>query len=109
MATRDKLAEELLDLRKKHEAAFAREKEIKKLLIADANGENFQVTIKGLGVVKVSAAKDKRCTGQAPELVIDAFLAMPQAQRDRLKDKGVVKIVEQWTGAYYGSVTPELF
>ena len=109
MPARDKLAEELLKLEAKHACDFARVREIKKLLIADANGENFQVTVKGLGIVKVSAAKEKRCTGQAPELVVEKFYALPKAEQASLTKKGLVALVEQWKDAYYGAVKPELF
>jgi hypothetical protein len=109
MATRSALCEELAKLRRKHADAFAREKEIKKLLIEDAGDENFQVAVRGVGVVKVSAAKPKHCKGTAPEIVVDAFLKLPQAQQDKLTEKGVVIIAEQWSGAYYGSVTVDLF
>jgi len=109
MPSRRALAEELVKLKSKHADVYAREKEIKKALIADADGENFQETIKGIGVVNVSAAKDKRCKGTAPEIVVDAFLRLPKAQQDRLTEKGVVIIAEQWSGAYYGSVSVELF
>jgi hypothetical protein len=109
MPTRHALCEELLKLRSEHADAFAREKEIKALLIKDAGTENFKEVVDKLGVVKVSAPKEQRCTGTAPELVIDAFLGMTELQRDKLTEKGVVKIAEQWTGKYYGSVTAELF
>ena len=110
-ADRQALCDELLRLRKKHLDAFTREKEIKSELTRSAGeaGENFKITIEGLGVVKVSAPKDKRCTGTAPEIVVDKFLALPASEQKDLTRRGVVVIAEQWTGAYYGSVTPELF
>jgi hypothetical protein len=105
------LCEELLTLRKKHADAFAREKEIKSALTASAGEaqENFKIAIDKLGVVKVSAPKDARCTGTAPEIVVEAFLALTEKERGKLTERGVVKIAEQWTGKYYGSVTAELF
>jgi hypothetical protein len=106
--TRAQLCEELAKLHKKHAAAFAREKELKKALTSAAT-ENFQQTIPGLGVVKVSAPKPKECTGEAPEISIDVFLAQSKKARDTLIQKGVVNMVQQWKGAYYGSVTVELF
>jgi hypothetical protein len=107
----EELSRELLNLRKKHCDAFAREKEIKSLLIAAAGdaGENLKITVNGLGVVKVSAPKDKRCTGVAPELKIEAYLALEPRERKDLLKRGIVADVEQWSGAYYGSVTAELF
>jgi hypothetical protein len=62
-----------------------------------------------LGVVKVSAPRDKRCVGTAPEIVVDVFLARPQRERDRLIKGGVVKMAEQRKDPYYGAVTVELF
>jgi hypothetical protein len=111
MPSRRTLAEELVKLKSKHAEVYAREKELKSALIkaaADA-GENFKETIEKVGVVKVSAPKDKTCKGTAPEIVVDAFLKLPQAQQDKLTEKGVVIIAEQWSGAYYGSVSVELF
>ncbi len=59
--------------------------------------------------MKVSAPKEARCTGTAPELDVETFLGMTELQRSKLTDKGLVKITEKWTGKYYGSVTVELF
>jgi hypothetical protein len=115
MPSRHALCEELLGLKAlmrqvlgKDVDAFAREKEIKTILLSDADG-NFKEVVDGIGVVKVSAPKPERCTGTAPEIVVEAFLGMTELQRDRLTEKGIVKIAEQWTGKYYGSVTVELF
>jgi hypothetical protein len=108
MPTRAQLCEELAKLHKKHAAAFAREKEIKKTLTTSAT-ENFQETIPGVGVVKVSSPRPKECTGIAPEIVVDVFLARPERERDKLIERGIVRMVEQWKGAYYGAVTVELF
>jgi hypothetical protein len=109
MPTRHALCEELLKLRSKHADVYAREKEIKALLIADADGENFKEVVDKLGTVKVSAPKEARLTGTAPELVVESFLGMTETQQAKLIEKGVVKIAEIYTGKYYGSVTAELF
>lgn len=109
MPTRHALCEELLKLRSKHADVYAREKELKALLIQDAGEDNFKEVVERLGVVKVSAPKPERCTGTKPEVVVEAFLALTEAQQAKLTDKGIVKIAEQWTGKYYGSVTAELF
>jgi hypothetical protein len=109
MLTRHALCEELLKLRSKHADVYAREKELKTLLITDADGENFKEVVEKLGTVKVSAPKDARLTGTEPQLVVETFLGMTETQRAKLTDKGVVKIAEKWTGKYYGSVTAELF
>jgi hypothetical protein len=103
------LCRELLNIRKKHAEAFAREDEIKSELKTGA-AENFQVKIDyKLGVVKVSAPKPKRCIGTAPEIVVETFLKLPENQRKSLVERGIVIEAEQWKSAYYGSVTPELF
>ena len=105
------LCEELLTLRKKHADTFAREKAIKSALTASAGeaDENFKITIDKLGTVKVSAPKEARCTGTAPEIVVETFLKLTEREQEKLTERGVVKIAEQWTGKYYGSVTAELF
>lgn len=43
-------------------------KEIKSTLTTSAgeDGENFKIAVDGMGVVKVSAPKDARCTSTAP-------------------------------------------
>jgi hypothetical protein len=76
MPTRAQLCKELAMLHRKHAAAFASEKEIKKALTSAAT-ENFQETVPGVGVIKVSAPKAKECTGIAPEIVVDVFLGRP--------------------------------
>jgi hypothetical protein len=108
---RKKLVRELLELRRHYERFEPRDKEICALLKQDAkdNGGNFKVTIEGLGFASVSAPKDKRRTATSYELDVGNFLALPQRQRDALTDKGTVKEVEVWTGAYYGAVSVELF
>jgi len=102
------LCHELAVIEAEGRAVFARRTEVKKLLTGGAT-ENYQETFDNIGVVKVSAPKDGRCKGTAPELDIAAFLALPEPQQERLIQKGVVKIVPQMTGKYYGSVTVELF
>jgi hypothetical protein len=105
---RTALCRELLNLHKKHEGDFARIKEIKSELLANAS-ENDKISIKDLGVVKISAPKPKECTGIAPELKIDAFLKLEPRERKDLIKQGLVVEAEQWKNAYYGAVTPELF
>ena len=104
-----KLCKELAQLEAKTLPHDVRKREIKKELLA-GHAENFQVTLPGLGVVKLSAKKDKRCTGTTFELVVDKFLSLTEKQRERLvEEQGIVKPAEVWTGAYYGSVGVELF
>jgi hypothetical protein len=59
--------------------------------------------------VKVSAPHDKAPKGETWELDLEAFLAASETERKRLADKGYVKKVTQYSGAYYGGVTVELF
>lgn len=104
-------AHELVELERDNQAIFGRRKELKARLIAHAQsrGENFKEIFDKIGAVKVSGAKAAACKGTAPVVVVEAFLDRPKAEQDRLIGRGVVKIAEQWTGAYYGSVTVELF
>lgn len=103
-----KLCTELAKLEAKTAPDDARKKEIKKKLLAE-HPENFQVTLPDLGVVKLSAKRDKACKGTGYEVVVDKFLALTEKQRERELERGVIKPVELWSGAYYGSVTVELF
>ncbi|MGH6875923.1 MAG: hypothetical protein ACREHV_00950 [Rhizomicrobium sp.] len=105
---RDALCRELLNLHRQHADDFARIKEIKSELLAGAT-ENDKITVKDVGVVKISAPKPKECTGVAPELKIEAFLGLEPRERKDLIKRGLVIEAEQWKGAYYGAVTPELF
>ncbi len=57
----------------------------------------------------MSAPKTKRCIGTAPEIVVEAFLKLPERERKRLLERGIVIEAEQWKAPYYGSVTAELF
>lgn len=103
-----RLCGELARIEAKSAADDARAKEIKKELLGK-HGENFQVTIPGVGVVKLSAKRDKECTGKSYELDVSAFLQASQKDQDRLTEKGYVREVEVWKGAYYGSVSVDLF
>jgi hypothetical protein len=107
---REKLADELIRLRTIYQPYEARDKEVCAELkrLAGESG-NFEVVIKGKGRIKVSKPKAKEMTGLAPEIVVEAFLGLPQRERDRLEEKGIVKMAPQYTGAYYGAVTVELF
>ena len=106
---REALCRELLGFERKLFDDLARMSEIKSLLKADAEGENFQVRIAGLGLVKVSAPRGKSCTGTAPMIVVDKFLELPKSERNDLIKRGIVAEEQQWKNAYYGSVTAELF
>lgn len=109
--SRRDLAEELLNLLKRNALVYAREAELKAALKAEAEaaGERFGERFPGLGEVRVSPPQPKRCTGTSPELVIDVFLRLPKREHDKLLEKGLVVIAEQWKDAYYGRVTAEIF
>lgn len=106
---RDALCRELLTIEKKHVKDFARMDEIKSLLKADAGGVNFKIVIAGLGETSVSAPKEKHLEGEADELVLEKFKALPEKRQQALRALGVVATVEIWKKAYYGSVTTRLF
>src|SRR5215468_9700187 len=107
---REKLAEELIRLRKVYEPHEARDKEIcAELKRIAGEGGNFEVVVKGRGRIKVSAPKDKAMKGIAPEIAVDLFMTLPLRERERLIDRGIVKMEPQYAGAYYGAVTVELF
>lgn len=111
LAERRSIAEELLGIEQRHAPLFSRMKGLKKSLIAiaTAGGENFQELFGKIGVVRVNRAKPSEVKGEVPDLDAAAFLALTDRDRQRLIDKGVVKMVESKTGAYYGGVTVDLF
>lgn len=107
---RDKLARELIELRRRYAPYEARDAEICSLLKAEArDGGNFEVVINKVGRIKVSSPREKAMKGLAPEIIVDAFLGLPQMKRDRLIEDGIVKMEPQYSGAYYGAVTVELY
>lgn len=102
------LAEELVKLRAQHLHVFDREAELKSALKSGATA-NFKEVFAGVGEVAVSAAKTKEFKGQVPELIPSAYLELAEGKRKKLVDDGLVQVVEEYTGAYYGSVTVKLF
>lgn len=103
-------AEELVGLWVKHAPMLARMDELKTELKAIATDtDNFQEVIPGKGKVKVSGKRDKQLLGEKPEVVDERFTALSAAERKALLKSGVVAMVENWSGAYYGSVTVDLF
>jgi len=107
----EKLGRELLLIHKDREPTERRRKELQSLLIGmtEDRGGNYQVTVPTLGKISVSAGQPRRCEGPVPELVIEAFLALPEKERAKLVDRGIVAINEQWKEPYAGRVTPTLF
>jgi hypothetical protein len=108
---REKLARELLKMRKVYAPLEARDAEICQILKGDAqvSGGNFQVAVDKLGRVKVSAPHGKAVKGETWELDVAAFIATTKTTRDSLMKRGIVRKVTEYSGAYYGSVTVELF
>lgn len=110
-ARRRDLAIELVALFAKHAKDLARIDELKAELkaIATDAGANFQEVILGKGTVKVAGKKDKKLLGEKPEVDAERFVALSTAERKALLKGGIVKMVENWSGAYYGAVTVDLF
>ena len=109
-ANREQLAAELIKLRRVYEPYESRDKEIcAELKRLAAGAGNFEVVVRGKGRIKVSAPKDKAMKGTAPEIVVEKFMELPQRERDRMTERGIVKMEPQYTGAYYGAVTVEFF
>lgn len=108
---RRSLAEELVGIHARHAATFARIDELKTELkaIATDAGASFQEVIVGKGKVKVAGKKEKELLGEVPEVDAGKFVALTGAERKALLKGGIVKMVENWSGAYYGSVTVDLF
>jgi hypothetical protein len=111
LAERRRLAVELVTIHHKHRSDFARIDELKAALkkIAGDAGENFQEALEGKGVVKVSAPKDGKFKGIFPVIQEAAYLALPDARRNKLEEDGIVKMTPMTGNPFYGSVTVELF
>jgi hypothetical protein len=108
---REKLIRRLIKLRKIYAPYEGEDKEICASLKKDAgdNGGNFQLVIDKQGKVSVSAPHDKKFKGKTWELDVEAFISATKATRDSLLKRGLVKEVDEYSGAYYGAVTVELF
>jgi hypothetical protein len=105
------LVEEGLRLLKIFQPHEPRYDEICALLKQDAKEaeQKLKVIVAGLGEMSISPPKGRHCEGTEPKLVIDVFLNSPKRERERLIEKGLVVIVEQWKDAYGGRVTPKLY
>jgi hypothetical protein len=107
---RRELVGELVGIYVKHRKDLERADGIKaelKQLATDAG--NFQEVIAGKGKVSVAGKKDKTFKGDLPVLDADKFKALTDAKREQLLAQGVVKIEPQYSGAFYGSVSVDLF
>lgn len=104
-------AKDLLDLERKIGADRARMEDLKRGLreIATEQGENFKEEFAGEGAVKVAGRKDGALKGILPVLDAEAFLALSERRRQTLLETGLVRMEEQRSGTFYGSVSIELF
>lgn len=105
------LCNELLDIRKKNDAVFARFDEIKSELktMATEAGTSYKETVPGKGYVNIYGEKDGAFKGDLPVLQIEPWKALSKTQREALEKKGVVAIVPQYGGKFYGGVKVTLF
>ncbi len=108
---RDKLARRLIQIDKIAAPHAGERAEICSALKKDAqeSGGNFQVTVDKQGRVKVSAPKEKSFKGKTWELDLQAFKDASEKTRHSLLERGLVKEVDEYSGAYYGAVAVELF
>ncbi|MBR0855503.1 hypothetical protein [Bradyrhizobium liaoningense] len=108
---RDELCAEALKLRKKHKPAFDRLEAIKAelKLIANELGRGFRQTDPKIGHVSVSPEKPERFDGDFPVIDVRKLQALPDAQRQKLYDDGIVATESKWSKPYYGQVTIELY
>jgi hypothetical protein len=102
------MAEELANLFKNHDAVFARADELKSAL-KDGATENFKEVFAGIGEVSVSAPKKGKFKGTFPTIVVEEFLALPAPQKTRLVKDGLVTMVDEYGGDYYGAVKVKVF
>lgn len=105
------LAEQLVDLQVQHRSTFAQMDGLKSDLkkIATDAGANFKEEFSGRGQVAVSAAHGKTFKGTVPTLSVEAWFNLPKSRQQKLLDGGLVKLVDEYTGGYYGGVTVKLF
>ncbi len=111
LKVRRSLVEEGLGLLKIFEPHETRYNEICALLKEDAKaaGQKLTVIISGLGQMSISPPKERYCEGTEPKLVVDVFLRATKRERERMLEKGLVIIVENWKDAFGGRVSPKLY
>src|SRR5258708_14413847 len=100
---REKLVNELLELRRKYAPYEPRDKEIRALLIqsAEDEGESFKI-VDELGKASVSAPQPKRLTGTAPEVVVEKYLSLPAREQKAMLSQVIVRSAAQCRDAYSG-------
>lgn len=114
-AARRKLAKDYLDLRAEHREVFDLLDELATALKAIATDKGgFRETFAGLGYVGVSGEKPESSDGIHPEVVEQAFYALPKdamrgLSQAKLIEAGIIKEELRMKRASYGRVTPKLF
>jgi hypothetical protein len=111
LAHRRGLCEELVGLHRDNSSVFDRIEAIKaelKLIATDA-GEPFREVIAGKGQVSVSPPKDGEFKGNVPTLKAEAWNDLTDARRERLLEQGLVEIVAEYGGKFYGRVDVKTF
>ncbi|MBW7965336.1 hypothetical protein [Bradyrhizobium sp. BR 10261] len=108
---RSELCLELLKLRKKHVKDFDRIDAIKERLkaIATTMEVGFKEVDQKLGKVSVSPEKAETFGGDFPEIDVRKLQALPDKDRQKLYDDGLIVIRSKWSKPYYGQVTVTLF
>jgi hypothetical protein len=93
------LAEDLLDLEIRHAPVFAKQEELKEGLrgISATIDAGFSVEIADKGKVKVGKGSVAKFKGRAPELKVEAFLALKEKDQARLIERALVAWVDEYT------------
>lgn len=110
ISERRALAMELLDLSAKIRPEAERISEVKERLktLASLSGSSFRETVAGKGEVKVRPASDGSFKGLLPVLDPELFLASDEAEQERLKTSGIVRIDPVYGRGSYAAVTVTL-
>lgn len=108
---RRELAEERVRLERKLGPSYTRmatlDTELK--AIATTAGEPFKEEFAGIGNVAVAGAVAAEFKGEVPQIVTEAWLKLPAAERKRLVKSGLVAIEKQYGKASHGRVTVKVF
>lgn len=109
-AARRKLAEKLVDLQAEIAPALQKIDDLKDQLreASIEAGEGFTEEVTGKGTVEVTAEHKAAFKGLMPTLVADAFLALKDAAKKKLRDDGLVIDKKLFTRASRPSVTVRL-
>ena len=107
--TRRDVAERLMALNLKHAPLFAELDDLKEKLkvYAETDGKGFKEEFGEGRHVQVSAPSESKFKGIMPILDPDAFLNLPEKQRDKLIEGKIVEMKRQFTQARRPSVSVE--